>query len=102
MLTTDEIRTQLGRVTYRDGWTFTLYEDEWEGPHLFIVAPVPNAYDPGQTIDLGVRSPLPPMPDADYLHRWLAWRLGRIESHEMREMLRVDRVALFDPHALVH
>lgn len=101
MLTLPEIQAELDRVTYRDGWTFTTYEDEWEGPHLLIIAPVPDAYQPEQTIDLGIRSPLPPMPDAGYLQRWLAWRLGRVENHEMREMLRVNGTVPFDPHALV-
>ncbi|MCW2898474.1 MAG: hypothetical protein JWO67_739 [Streptosporangiaceae bacterium] len=99
MLTTSEIQAELARVTYRQGWTFSIYQDDWEGPHLLVTAPVPNAYQPGQTITLGIRSPLPPIPDADYLHLWLAWRLGRIESHESREMLRIDGIAPFDPHA---
>lgn len=101
MLTTAQIQAELDRVTYRDGWAFGVYEHDWDGLHLLITAPVPNAYQPSETITLGIRSPLPPMPDATYLHRWLAWRLGRIESHEMREYLKVDGVALFDPHALV-
>lgn len=99
MLTDTEIQAELDRVTYRQGWTFSVYEDDWEGSHLLITAPVPNAYQPDETITLGIRCPLPPMPDASYLHCWLAWRLGRIESHEMREMLRIDGVAVFDPHA---
>jgi hypothetical protein len=35
----------------------------------------------------------------DYLLVWLAWRLGRVESHEMREHLRVDGALPFNPHA---
>lgn len=99
MLTLPDIQGALDRITYRPDWTFTAYEDQWEGPHLLIVAPVPNSYRPTETVDLGIRSPLPPMPDTEALHRWLAWRLGRVENHEMREWFKVDGRPLFDPHA---
>lgn len=98
-LTVPELQAALDRVTYRPGWTFTAYEHPFEGPHLLIVAPVPNAYRPEETVDLGIRSPLPPMWTEHGLIVWLAWRLGRVESHEMREWLRVDGRAPFDPHA---
>jgi hypothetical protein len=49
-------------------------------------------------MDLGIDSPIPPMADTDALHRWLIWRLGRVESHESREFYRVDGFPLFDPH----
>lgn len=99
MLTLPEIQQHLDHVSYRQGWTFSTYHDQWEGPHLLILAPVPDAYHPEQTITLGIRSPLPPMPDTGYLDVWLAWRLGRVESHERLEHYRVDGVAPFDPHA---
>jgi hypothetical protein len=32
------------------------------------------------------------------LEEWLAWRLGRLEVHEMREFLKRDGRVIFDPH----
>jgi hypothetical protein len=99
MLTTAQIRDELLRVTYRSGWSFEVYDGAFEGQHIVIRAKVIDAYHPGQTVDLDVHSMLPPMPDAAYLHRWLAWRLGRLELHEMREHLHLDGKPIFDPHA---
>jgi hypothetical protein len=99
MLTTQEICEELAKVTYKDGWRFIAYDGVWEGQHLVITALVPDAYRSGRLIRLEVHSMLPPIPEVAYLHRWLAWRLGRIELHEMREFYRIDGVRLFDPHA---
>ena len=98
-LTTAEIQAELERVTYKPGWSFTCYDGRWEGQHLVITVDVLDAGRPGQSVTLDVHSSLPPIPDVAYLHTWLAWRLGRIENHEMREFLRVDGHAVFDPHA---
>lgn len=99
MLTTAEIQAVLGDITYRPGWTFTLQEGQPEGPHLFIVGPVVNSYQPHDTIDLGIRSPLPPFRTVDDLLLWLAWRLRRIEDHESREWFRYRGEVVDDPHA---
>jgi hypothetical protein len=99
MLTTDEIRGWLARVTYKPGWFFTVYDGEWEGQHFVITALVPDAYNPGATTVLDVHSALPPIPNQEYLWHWITWRVGRVESHEMREFLRVEGDAIHDPHA---
>jgi hypothetical protein len=99
MLSTAEIKAELERVTYKPGWVFTCYDGRWEGQHLAITAELPDATRPGESVTLDIHSSLPPIPDAAYLHAWLAWRLGRIENHEMREFFRVDGRAVFDPHA---
>jgi hypothetical protein len=99
MLTTAQIQTELARITYRQGWTLTAYDGAFEGQHLAIRAVLPNAYRPTETVTVDVHSTLPPIPDVDYLHRWLIWRICRIESHEAREFFRVDGKPLFDPHA---
>jgi hypothetical protein len=98
MLTIEQVRAEVAKVTYRPGWTFAVAEHGFEDPWLRIVAPVADGYDPGQSIDLGIDSPIPPMADTDALHRWLIWRLGRVESHESREFYRVGGFPLFDPH----
>lgn len=99
MLTVADIQAELARVTYKPGWTFTAYQGRWEGPHLAITAVLPDAYHPEHTVTVDIHSMLPPLPDVAALHSWLAWRLGRIELHEMREFLRVDGQPIFDPHA---
>lgn len=99
MLTTKEIKDWLQRVTYKPGWKFKAYDGDWEGQHIVITTVVPDSYNPGQNVVLDVHSMLPPIPSVDYLNRWLTWRLGRIEIHEMREFFKVDGQIVFDPHA---
>jgi hypothetical protein len=99
MLTVGQVRAEVARVSYRPGWSLTVEERGFEDPWLRVLAlDVGDAANPGQSIDLGVDSPIPPMADVDALHRWLVWRLGRIESHESREFYRVGGFPLFDPH----
>lgn len=98
MMTVAQIADTLARTTYRPEWTFTVYEDEYEGVHIRIVAPVDNAYD-GKPITLGINSPLPPFDTRAELLRWLGWRLRRCESHESREWLQYDGKPVSDPHA---
>jgi hypothetical protein len=98
-LTFAQVRAEVAKLVYRPGWTFTVEERGFEDPWLRILATgVMDAYDPACTLDLGIDSPIPPMADVDALHRWLIWRLERVESHEAREWFRVDGVVLFDPH----
>jgi hypothetical protein len=98
MLTTTEVQAELDRITYKRHWTFRVYDGDYEGQHLVITASVPDAYNPGLMTTLDVHSPLPPMPDAAYLHLWILWRICRIESHEAREFFRVDGQPVSDPH----
>ncbi len=98
-LTTAQIAAELEKVSYKPGFRFTVYDGTWEGQHMVITTSVPDAYKPGEMTVLDVHSMLPPMRDREALWEWLAWRLGRIEIHEMREFLRVDGRPVFDPHA---
>jgi hypothetical protein len=98
-LTLHQIQSALSRVTYRPGWTITAHPHPFEGAQLRIVARgVPDSTNPAASIDLGIDDWIPPLPDLDALWRFLAWRLGRIEQHEMREWLRVDSRPVFNPH----
>lgn len=100
MLTTQQISDHLADRRYMEGWRLTVYEGEWEGPHLVITAVLPDAYHDGQTVTVDIHSMLPPMPDTDYLDRWVVWRLCRIAVHEVREFYRDPfGQAIFDPHA---
>jgi hypothetical protein len=99
MLSTTEIAEELERVSYKPGWSFEAYEDRWEGPHILIVVKAVSAYRPVETLDLGIRSALPPFAHPSDLHDWLMWRIGRIEMHELREFYRVDGRLVDDPHA---
>jgi len=98
-LSTADLQTILDRVTYKPGWLFRIYDGRWEGQHLVITTVVPDAMHPGQTTTLDVHSSLPPMRDESQFLEWIAWRLGRIENHEMREFLQLDGESLFNPHA---
>jgi hypothetical protein len=100
VLSTEEIREAVWCVTYRPGWSFEVYEGRFEGPHIVIRATVPDSTRLGQAVTLAIHSMLPPMRNRQAVFEWLAWRLGRIEVHEMREWLKVDGRVIFDPHAL--
>jgi hypothetical protein len=99
MLTTPDVQRLLARVKYKPGFEFKAYDGRWEGQQVVIRVDMPDAYNPGQTVTLDIHSPLPPQRDEDTLYSWLAWRLGRIENHEMREYLRIDGDLYSDPHA---
>jgi hypothetical protein len=98
MLTTSEIQSVLDRVQYKPGWMLKVYDGRHEGQHIAITTVVPDAYDPDTDVTLDVHSMLPPMRDHAAVLEWLAWRLGRIESHECREWLRLDGTCWSDPH----
>lgn len=99
MLSTEQIRAHLATLTYLPGWKFDVYEGRWEGPHLVIRTIVEDSYHPGEKQHLDVHTPLPPIPDTNYLEVFLQWRLNRIATHEAREFLRKDGRPIFDPHA---
>lgn len=100
MLSTWEIRAFLDRLSYKPGWEITAHEDPFEGQKVRIIAPgLPDSYRPGETIDLGVESYLPPLENLPELQRWLFWRLRRIEVHEAMEFFKVDGELVWDPHA---
>jgi hypothetical protein len=100
VLSTEEIREAVWCVTYRPGWSFEVYEGRFEGPHIVIRATIQDSARPTQAVTLDIHSMLPPMRSAEQFYEWLAWRLARIEVHEMREWLKVDGRVIFDPHAL--
>lgn len=99
MVTTAQVAQRLERISYKPGWTFEVYDGEWEGRHLTISCEVPDAFAAGRTTTLRVECFLHPMGSLEAFERWLAWRLARIEVHEMREFLKRDGEVIFPPHA---
>ena len=99
LLTTEQIQAHLDTITYKPGWSFRVYDGRWEGQHIVIRTEVADTYNPGESTTLDVHSMLPPMRDVQALEEWLAWRLGRLEIHEMREFLKRNGQIIFDPHA---
>ncbi|WP_135453388.1 hypothetical protein [Mycobacterium sp. DL99] len=65
-----------------------------------IGTPQTNSYNPSETIDLGIRSPLPPIQDEGYRHQVadVAHRHGG--DHELRGFCEVDSKGFSDPHAV--
>lgn len=98
MLSTQDINEHLSKVTYKPGWSFKCYNGRWEGQHFVITTVVPDAYDPTKETTLDVHSALPPLDTTEQLDKWIMWRLGIIEIHEMREFYRVDGKVVADPH----
>lgn len=99
MLTTLELVDHLNHISYKPGWEIYVYDGRWEGQHIVIRTEIEDTFNPGEKLVLDVHSMLPPMPSLDYFNEWLAWRLGRLEIHEMREFLKMDGKPIFDPHA---
>jgi hypothetical protein len=97
VLTVEGIRAHLERLSYKDGWTFDVYEGRWEGQHIVIRTEIEDAALRGRKVVLDVHSMLPPMRDTIALEEWLAWRLGRLEVHEMREFLTARRAGHLRP-----
>jgi hypothetical protein len=100
-MTLAQIQASLADVTLQPGWSVFAWQHDHEGVWVTIRARVEDAYRPGEgeRIDLGINSPLPPIPDVAYLDAWLEWRLGIIARHESREWFRRGGRPVFDPHA---
>lgn len=93
-----EIRALLAEIEYMPGWTFEVDSGPWEGIQLIIRANLPDSYNPGERIQIGIRSYMPPLLSIEQFDRWMVWRLERIASHEVREFYRRDGKPVFDPH----
>lgn len=98
-MTYEQLVHELSRYEYRPGWELSIFNDPWEGPCLYVEMTVADGYCPSATIDLRIRSAIPPMYDSNHFGYWLLWRLDQIERHECREMLHCDGKPLVDPHA---
>lgn len=94
----EELSLILSQVTAFPGWTFKLYYDKWEGLGIRMEALMLDSRHPGKMTVSGINSPLPPMQGADQLINWIAWRILRIQSHEVREWVKVNGVIWSDPH----
>jgi hypothetical protein len=95
----DVLRSVLAEVEYFPGWRLVPSEDDYEGPTLWVLADVPNAYRPGETQRLEIETFVPPLADRDAALAWLEYRLRRIAVHEHREWFRVNGRPYSDPHA---
>lgn len=99
-LTFEELRAELAKYCYRDGWIMSVFMDPWESSCFYLVADVPDAYNPGETVELRIRSIIPPQRDPEHFAEWLQARLIQIESHESRELFRRRDTGrpVYDPH----
>lgn len=103
-MTGAEIAEALPRITYKPGWMIRCHQQPYdsfpyEGFCLDITFDVPNAYRTQDTQTQNVHVPLPPIVNEEHLVDFIAWRLARIEMHEMREFLWLDGKIRDDPHA---
>lgn len=93
-----QLAAVLAEVTYRPGWTLSLYADPFEGPVFRVCADVPDTYHPGQTVQVRINSRVPWQTSRDGFLLWLLWRLDQVERHECREFFKVCGRPWFDPH----
>jgi hypothetical protein len=99
-----QLDARVRSITYRPGWSLSVFVDPFEGPCLYVVVQVPDRTRPDQTIELRIRSNIPPIPTdwsadgADYFDWWLWYRLDLIERHECREFYQRGGRPVFDPH----
>jgi hypothetical protein len=49
-LTLEGLQAEIAKYYYREGWSLEVFADPWEGPCLYVVADVPDAYHPGETV----------------------------------------------------
>lgn len=99
MLSTRDLQEIVGRVVYKPGWSFRVYDGRWEWQHCSVTFPVLDAYDQTKTIDLDVHSGIGPFDTEKGFLDWLLRRIARIEVHEAREFFKVDGRVYDDPHA---
>lgn len=101
MLSVKEINDHLALLSYKPGWKFTAYQGRWEGMHVVITTVVDDAFKPGEKVTLDVNCFLShnDIESTDTLEKWLAYRLARIEVHEMREFLKKAGKVIDSPHA---
>lgn len=78
--------------------TFGVHMSAWEGPYVRILYTLPDNFNPGESVDLGINSFLPPFFDESQIDAWIQWRMWRIEGHEARERFRVHDAIVFNPH----
>jgi hypothetical protein len=97
-LSLTELQAEIAAFSYQPGWTMEICQDPWEGPFLYVVANVIDGYHPEQTVELRIRSNVPPIPSREYFAIWLQWRMDQIALHESREYLRRGGRPVFDPH----
>lgn len=98
-----ELRKLTGQIQLSLGgrWTLAVYQDEFLGPHLRMVGTLRDNQNPGQGIDIGINSRIPPCRGAgDYID-WVLHRWVEVWVHEARETFLVDGKLWSDPHALV-
>ena len=86
----------VSRVSYRDGWSFTLDLDldrgqDSRGPTLVINVRGPDSYDPTKTIRVNHYMIVP---EASYnersWRRWLFEQCVLVERHECMEHFKID------------
>lgn len=99
MLTPWEIAEALPSVEYK-GWVIAPEQDEFHGMHLSFFYTEPDNFDSTKNIDIYFRTKVPPIPDLDYLWKFVYKRIEEAEVHETRERFKVNGVAIFDPHAV--
>jgi hypothetical protein len=92
------MRAHLTRFTYRPGYRMEIRECPFEGPYLWIVATEPDTTNPGETIDLGVPTFIPPLHTLQQFNDFIEARLRRLAVHEHLEWLKLDGKPLYDPH----
>lgn len=96
-MTTAELAELVARITYKAGWSFAALgraAPRYPLRHGERLRPR-HDHRPADRL-----SPLPApilRRPADVV-RWLAWRLARIETHEVREWLLLDGARVLDPH----
>lgn len=98
MLSVLDIQNALLGVEFMPGWSFEVYQGQWEGPHVRIHATVPNAYHPNETVELDIHSSMPPFHTREDVDEWMVWRLSRIWTHEVLENYRREGYPVYDPH----
>lgn len=86
-MTTDALRSALGRLQFRPGWRFFIVSDR-RGPELAILAEVDTA--DGKTAVERARERIPPMNHDTQFYAWVGWLLEHIAAEHVWRDLRVD------------
>lgn len=98
LLTIEDMKGIVSRVSYRLGWKFRVYQGETRGAMLEILATVDDSVKLGEFAKLEIYAGIPPYDSEKGFLNWLFYRLREIEIHECGEFLKLDGAVVYDPH----
>jgi hypothetical protein len=98
ILTYEQMKERLEKMTYYKGWELSLRVGSTMGIMINIKGRLEDNFNPGKYFKFDVHSPVPPMVSKKAFDLWIDWRLRLIAIHESSERLQIDGNPIVNPH----